>query len=84
MAPKGRETAKKLLEDDARRVFDEVPATLLLPFFGPVIYHAGSNSFRMALGVAEGEGFTAGSGSFKMGLGVVEGEGFASRTALFL
>ena len=59
-------------------------ATQLLPFFGPVTHHAGSSSFRMALGVAEGEGFAAGSGSFRMGLGVVVGEGFAPRTALFL
>ena len=58
--------------------------TLLLPFFGPVIYHTGSNSFRVALGIAEGEGFAAGSWSFRMGLGVVEGEGFAAGDALFL
>jgi hypothetical protein len=25
-----------------------VPATVLLPFFGPVAHHAGSSSFRMA------------------------------------
>ena len=84
MAPKGRETAKKLRDVGARPRLNQVPATLLWPFFGAVIHHAGSNSFRMALGVAEGEGFAAGSGSFRMGLGVVEGEGFAPRTALFL
>jgi hypothetical protein len=59
-------------------------AILLLPFFGPVTHHAGSNSFRMGLGVAEGEGFAAGSGSFRMGLGIAEGEAFAAGRALFL
>jgi hypothetical protein len=60
-----------------------VPAQLL-PFFGPVTHHAGSRSFRMALGVAEGEGFAAGSGSFSEALGVAEGEGLGARAALFL
>jgi hypothetical protein len=56
-----------------------VPATLLLPFFGTVAHHAGSSSFRMALGVVEGEGLALGTA-----LGVAEGEGFALGTALFL
>jgi hypothetical protein len=45
--------------------------------FNPL--HAGSSSFRMALGVAEGEGLALG-----VALGVVEGEGLALGTALFL
>jgi hypothetical protein len=56
-----------------------VPATLLLPFFGPVTHHAGSSSFRMALGVAEGEGLARGTAS-----GVAKGEGLARGTAIFL
>jgi hypothetical protein len=56
-----------------------VPATPLLPFFGSITPHAGSRSFREALGVAEGEGLVAGKA-----LGVAEGEGLAPGTALFL
>jgi hypothetical protein len=41
-----------------------VSAIQLLPSFGRVTHHAGSGSFREALGVAEGEGLALGTALF--------------------